>query len=318
MSRKITFGQAVTEALNEEFARDDKFFSIGEEIRNINYQLISEEFHKQFANRIIVTPLIEEMLGSIGLGMNMGGLKPVITLSHGTFVGLAFNDLYRIGTWRYRMGESSGPGIVFRVSYGGTGRGSEFDASLVANLLHLPNLKILTPSSPHHAKGLLKTAMRYGGPVIFFEHKKLYDLEGAVPEEEYTVPFGSSSLLREGKDITLISWSFMIYQIGRWSEQLLKEGMNPEIIALHTLHPLDFKNIATSAKKTGRIVVVEEDMLRGGVGAEIGVRIAEELPNCRIKRIAAKNFPIGSGPYEHCVLPAEKDLIYVCKKIMED
>ena len=317
MNRKITFGEAITEALNEEFARDDKIFIIGEEIRNINYRLLSEEFHKRFAHRIIVTPLIEEMLGSIGLGMSIGGLKPIITLSHGTFISLAFSDLYRIGAWRYRMGESSGPGIVFRVSYGGTGRGPEFDASFIAHLQHLPNLKIITPSSAYHAKGLLKTAIRHDGPVIFFEHKRLYDTTGEVPEEEYAIPFGSSSFLKKGGDITVISWSFMAHKVEQAAPQLLKENIELEVIALHTLHPLDFESIKESAKKTARVVIVEEDMLRGGVGAEIGARIAEELPNCKINRVAAKNSPIGSGIYENYVLPTEEDIIQACKEIMD-
>lgn len=315
MNRKITFEDAIAEALNEEFKRDSRIFSIGEDIRRTDYQLAAVEFKKRFADRIIATPLVEEMLGSVALGMAIGGLKPIITFSHETFIALAFHDIYRVSTWRYRMGETTGPGIVFRISGGGTGRGSELDTSFISPLLHLPNLIIAVPSSPYSAKGLLKTALRHNGPVIFFEHKRLYETVGDIPNEEFILPFGTTEILREGRDLTIISWSFMAHKALSAARQLAEKNVAPEVIAPQTLHPLDFQTIKKSAEKTGRVVIVEENMLRGGVGAEIGSRLAEELPGCRIKRVAAKNIPVGSGPFESCILPNVEEILHACKEL---
>lgn len=316
MNRRITFERALEEALLEEFSRDSGIFSIGEDIRKAGYELATVEFRKKFADRLIITPLVEDMLGSIGLGMAMGGLKPIITFSHETFIGMAFHDIYRLSTWRYRMGETTGPDVVFRVSGGGTGRGSELDTSFVAQLLHLPNLIIAAPSAPYYAKGLLKTALRHNGPVVFFEHKRLYETEGEVPNEEYIVPFGTSEILRGGRDLTIISWSFMAHKSVFAADQLAKNGVRPEVLALQTLHPMDFPSVKQSAEKTGKVIIVEEGMLRGGVGAEIGSRLSEELPHCRIKRVAAKNVPIGSGPFENYIIPNEGDILYACGELI--
>lgn len=317
MNRNITFGEAINEALEEEFSRDEKLISFGEDIRLTDGQVVTKSFNKKFAQRIIKTPLVEEMYGAIGLGMNLGGLKPIITLDHGTFIALAFDDIYRLGIWRYRTAEQSGPAVVWRISYGCAGRGPEFDASFLGHVFHLPNIKILTPSSPYHAKGLLKAAIRYDGPVIYFEHKKLYKVAGPIPAEEFIIPLNSSSVVREGKKVSIISWSYMSQRVLSATDKLIREEIDPEIIILHSLNPWDSENIFKSAKKTGRVVIVEEDQLRGGIGAEIGARIAEELPQVRIKRIASKNLPIGNGPYEKYVLPQEEDIIKECIKLAQ-
>ncbi len=316
---KTTFKDAIRDALEEEMERDERIIILGEDVLGYEKQSTLEGFEEKFPGRILNRiPLVEDMLGGIGLGMNLGGLKPVIQMDYSTFITLGLHDIYRLGNWRYRMAEKEGPGVVLRIGHGGYGGGgAEFDASLLGTIFHLPNLWIAAPATPYHAKGLLKTALRANRPVIFFENKAIYQKSAWVPEEEYTVPFGTSSVYKSGKDITLIAWSFMTHLAMRAAARLGQEGIEPEVIDLATLHPMDMKTIMESVRKTGRAVIVEEDMLRGGIGAEISAQIAEALPGCKIKRIASKNVPLAVREKGKFILPTTEDIIAACLNILK-
>ncbi len=313
--REITIREAIQEALREEFTLESTCFIIGEDLHDDRRQEVLAELKEKYPDRFIVTPLLEDMICDIGLGMSMGGLKPIVGFSYGTFITLALDGIYRLGHWRYRMAENDGPHVIVRISYGGEARGSEFSASLLGLTLHLPNIWIAVPSSPYFAKGLLKTALHRSQPTLFFEHKNLYEKKGSVPSGHYTVPFGVATVIRPGKDITLITWAFMNEVAEVASKTLDNENIQVETVSLETLNPIDMDTILKSAVKTQRVVILEEDQLRGGIGAEIGMRILENIPNCIIKRIASKNVPMPPGKYERLVIPTANQIVTVCREL---
>ncbi len=320
----ITFAEALRDTLREELVRDPNIIIIGEDILNLDRerQAVAGDIGDTFPHRVLNhLPLVEEMLGGIGLGLSFKGLKPIIQLDYSTFLTLMFGDIHRIGTWRYRMFEKSGPGIVFRVGHEGyTGKGAELTTSFLGAIFHFPNIRIVIPSQPYYAKGLLRTALRSGEPVIFFEHKQLYEMTDGpeLPEEDYMLPFGLSPIFRHGNDITLIAWGYTSCLALQAAEALAKKGIQTEVIVPQTLHPLNMEPIFASAEKTRAIVVIEEDMLRGGIGAEICARIAEKSSGYQIQRIAAKNtsFPTGKK-LEEPFLPTTPEIIRVCEEIVK-
>jgi len=315
--REIKFKDAIAEAIYLEMQRDPRIFMVGDDILDLKQRSVTENIREKFPERIIETPLIEDMIGGIGLGMSMGGLVPIINLNCGAFLMLAIDAIYRLGVWRYRMAESINPVVIFRIGhYGCLGRGPEISASFLATVLHLPNVLIFTPATPYHAKGLLRTALTANKPTLFFEHKKLYELKGLIPDEEYIIPSCASTVLRPGQHITIISWMYTAYMAMEAAQLLAREGIEAEVIALHTLNPIDIATIFFSVDKTRRSVIVEEDMLRGGVGAEIGAQIAEYVPGCLIKRVASKNVPLAPGRNEDFVAPTVKEVVAVCKTLL--
>lgn len=323
-TRKISFREAIKEALEEELARDPRLIAVGDDVREgrARSPAITEELKVKFPDRIINRmPLVEEMLCGIGLGMSVGGLKPIVQFDHGTFIPLALHELHRLGIWRYRMNEKGGPGIVVRIGHGGySADGAEFSASHLAHILHLPNVWIATPSYAYHAKGLLKSAIRANRPVVFVEHKhsSIYYREEMVPSEEYLVPFGTSVKVKTGKDITIVAWMLMAHSAFAATELLLKnEQIEAEVISLQTLYPMDMPAILDSARKTGRVLVVDEEMERGGIAAEICARLAAQLPGCRLERLAAKNVPLPANVVcQKYVLPTIEDIADACKQIV--
>ena len=318
MTRKtMTFADAIDAALEEGMAADSRIFVLGEDILDVNHNIVTKSAEDKFPKRFISTPLIEDMLGDIGLGMNLAGLKPILNLDYGTFVSNAFNSLYRLGIWRYRTAEKSGPAVIFRIShYGYLGRGAELAASFLGAIFHLPNIVIATPAFPHDAYGLLKTALQSDRPVVFFEHKKLYDHNGIVPNKEYMVPFGSSTVLKNGTDVTLIAWSFMSHLAMSAANILDPQKINTEVIILHTINPMDMETVLNSARKTKRVIIIEEDMLRGGIGAEISTQINKRISEIKVTRIAAKNVPLPIGQkYENLILPSIENIVEECRRL---
>lgn len=320
--RKISFRKAINEALEEELSANPNLIIIGEDIIDADRQPTTDNLDGKFPGRVINhLPLAEDMLCGMGLGMYLGGLKPIIQFDCGTFLTLALNDIWRLGTWRYRMAEKEGPGVVIRLGHNGYfGCGAEFATSLLSLAFHLPNILIATPSFAYHAKGLLKSALRANRPVIFVENKHplILEREGWVPEEEYMVSFGTSAMPRTGKDITIISWLFGTFDAILAADALQNDGIGAEVISLQTIYPMDINTILASAKKTGKVVIVEEDMLRGGVGAEISARINESLPLCRTLRVAAKNIPLpcGTQRFERLILPDKDAIITASHRLM--
>lgn len=317
--RLITFSQALNEALIKAMNCDKDVVLLGEEIsfgggRYYVTRGLAEKFGKE---RVIDTPLIEEMVVGVGIGMALSGLHPIVELMYGTFLSLAIDDIYRAATWNFRYPFSKPIPIVIRVASGAyDGRGPEFGANFMSWFQHIPGLKIIIPSNPNDAKGLLIAAIESRSPVLFFEDRALYPLKSEVLTEDYITPIGKSEIILSGNDITLISCGYMTHLALKAAAMLSKENINVEILDLKTLVPLDIETIMISAGKTGRVVIVEQGIMRGGIGAEIGLRIIEKNKKITIKRIAAPNVPPAPLAWERYTLPSAETITVEVKKLL--
>jgi len=316
--RTITFTQAVNEALREEMLRDRSVYILG---FGLYWGFggpgptsgLLEEFG---ASRVRTTPLSETAITGSCVGAALAGMRPVAQLGLADFVFCALDEIIsKAGKWRYTHGANAGMTlpIVFLETIGGYVSGaSEHSQSPLGLYMHAPGLKLAVPTTPYDAKGLLKTAIRDDNPVLFFMHKRLMRDEGPVPEEEYTVPFGLADIRREGRDVTVVATAYMVSLALRAAAALEEQGVSVEIIDPRTLEPLDMEAIVRSVRKTGRLVVVDEDTERCGVGAEIGVQVVErafDALKAPVQRVANPNLPVPfSRPLERAVLPSKEKI----------
>jgi pyruvate/2-oxoglutarate/acetoin dehydrogenase E1 component len=248
-------------------------------------------------------------------------MRPVAEIMFGDLTALAMDQIAnQAAKIRYMFGGQAKCPLVIRTPFGaGVNIASHHSQSLEAWFMHVPGLYVAVPSTPYDAKGLLKSAIRGNNPVVFCEHKLLYPIEGEVPEEEYTVPFGLADVKREGEDVTIVATLYMIHKALSAAETLQKEGISVEVVDPRTLTPLDKQTISDSVKKTGRIVIVSEDCKTAGVSAEIAAIIAEEAIDyldAPIRRVAEPDTPIPfSPPLEQYVIPDEKAIIKTVKEV---
>lgn len=278
--RTITVKDALQEAIIEEMDRDEKVFVMGEDIAEHGgiYGVTQGLLDKYGKERIRNTPISESALIGSALGAAITGMRPIAELMYIDFTAVAMDQIVnQAAKIRYMFGGKVDVPLVIRTQ-GGGGRGSaaQHSQSLEAWFMHVPGLKVVMPSTPYDAKGLLKTAIRDDNPVMFIEHKMAYSFKGEVPEEEYTIPFGQADIKREGSDVTLIANSFLLPRALEAAERMEKEeGISTEIIDPLTLVPFDEETIIKSVSKTGRLVVTHEAVKRGGFGAEIAAKIYE-------------------------------------------
>ncbi len=273
--------EAVREAMLEEMRRDDRVFVMGEDVgRRGGVFLSTQGFVEEFgAERVIDTPLAEASIMGIALGAAFGGMRPIPEVQFSDFVWPSVNQL--IGeasrTCYGTNGKLPVP-MVVRIPYGGGIRGGLFHSQNVeAHFFHTPGLKVVAPATPYDAKGLLKSAIRDNNPVIFLEHKKTYRLvRGEVPEEEYLLPIGSADVKRPGSQITLVGYGLALHYCLEAAEEAAARGIDVEVVDLRSLRPLDADTILESVKKTGKLLIVHEDNLTGGVGAEIAALAADQ------------------------------------------
>ncbi|MBC7225252.1 MAG: alpha-ketoacid dehydrogenase subunit beta [Anaerolineae bacterium] len=279
-TRIITYRDALREALREEMRRDERVFLMGEDIADpfgSAYKVtlgLSPEFGLE---RVRQTPISELGFTGAGVGAALTGMRPVVELMYIDFATLAMDQIVnQAAKIRYMSGGQAKVPLVIRTQ-GGMGRSSaaHHAQSLEAWFVHVPGLLVAMPSTPYDAKGLLKTAIRLDDPVIFVEHKLLYNTEGPVPEEEYTIPFGVADVKREGTDCTVVATSRTVLMALKAAEMLEQEGISVEVVDPRTLFPLDVDTIVESVKKTSRLVVAHEAPERGGFGAEVVAQIAE-------------------------------------------
>jgi len=312
-TRELTFAQAVREGLAEEMRRDSRVCIFGEDVAEAGtpFKVLSGLVEEFGAERVIDTPISEAGFTGMGVGAAMTGLRPVVDIMFGDFLTLTMDQMVNQaakvhymsgGTWKVPM--------VLRTTLGATRRSAaQHSQSLHAWLSHVPGLKVVMPSTPYDAKGLLKTAIRDENPVVFFEDKMMYKLKGPVPEEEYTIPLGVADVKREGEHVTIVATSSMVQVALGAAELLEKIGVSAEVIDPRTTWPLDEKTLIESAKKTSRAMVVDEGYGRYGVTGEIASVIAEgafynlEAP---VKRMGAMHVPIPfSPPLEDVTVPTE-------------
>lgn len=320
--RTIMYREALNEALAEEMRRDKRVFVMGEGIaeRGGSYKVTAGLLNEFGALRVLDTPIAEASFTGAGIGAAITGMRPVVEILFIDFILLAMDQIVNQGAkYRFMTGGKGRVPIVIRTQ-GGSGNmlAAQHSQSLEAFFYHVPGLKVIMPSTPYDAKGLLKSAIRDDDPVIFIEHKKLYATKGEVPENEYTIELGHGDLKRAGKDVTLIAWSNMVLRALEAAGKLAPEGIEAEVIDLRSLVPLDRELILQSAKKTGRIVIVQEAVRRGGVASDIASIIQEEAFTSLkgpVRILAGKNTPIPyNGKLEEVCVPQIDDIIKVVKE----
>lgn len=321
---RITYQQALHDGLAEEMKRDKKVVVFGEDVAALGgaYGVTKGILEKFGPERIWNTPISENAIAGSAIGAALTGLRPCIDMMYADFMLTAFHELFHsAGNWRFQHGTSFSLPLVVRAAMGhADGSGGEHSFCPDSLFMHAPGLTVIAPSNPYDAKGLLKSAIRSNSAVIFLEHKQLYTMTGDVPEEEYTLPIGKGRLLRDGKDLTIISFSAMVHQALAAADTLAAEGTEAAVFDLRTLSPLDTEGIYQAARKTGRIIIAEEGYQTCGVGAEIAALLQEQLfgsLKAPIRRVAAPDLPLPYAPaLEQAVLPQTQDILNAAHSIL--
>lgn len=303
MAEELAYREALCRALHEEMARDESVFVIGEEVGVYGgaYAVTDGLLDEFGAGRVIDTPISEAGIVGLSIGAAITGTRPVAELMYVDFAGMCMDMIAnQAAKINYMYGQQQSVPMTLRTQ-GGTGRsaGAQHSQSLEAWFTHVPGLRVVMPATPADGYGLLKSSIRNDDPVIFIEHKGLYTEEGEVPEDPYTTPLGEANVVREGDDITLLTYSRMLYYSLEAAEELSDEGIEAEVIDLRSLNPLDEETMYESIQKTGRVAVVEEDTKTGGIGAELSARINKqqfEVLDDPVERIAALDIPIPAAP----------------------
>jgi acetoin:2,6-dichlorophenolindophenol oxidoreductase subunit beta len=315
-----TYSLALNQALREEMSRDPSVFLLGEEIAvwgegggvfGVTQRLLDEFGPSRVRN----TPISEEGIVALAVGAALTGMRPVVELMYGDFITLAMDPLVnQAAKMRYMFGGQAQVPMVLRSNVGaGGGKAAQHSQSLETWVMHVPGLKLVMPSTPYDAKGLLKTAIRDNNPVVFLEHKLLYFTKQPVPREEYLIPFGIAALRREGKDVTVVAMQAMLSKALAAAEKLAEEGIDVEVVDPRTLVPLDVESIVKSVKKTNRIVICHEAVERAGWAGEIAMQIMEHAFDylaAPVIRVCGKNVPMPySTTLEEVVIPSEADIV---------
>ncbi|MEC2158376.1 alpha-ketoacid dehydrogenase subunit beta [Virgibacillus halodenitrificans] len=299
----MSYIQAVTTALKEEMKRDEKVFILGEDVgKKGGVFRATDGLYDEFGEaRVLDTPLAESAIAGVGIGAAMYGMRPVAEMQFADFIMPAVNQIIsEAAKIRYRSNNDWNVPITIRAPYGGGVHGALYHSqSVEAIFANQPGLKIVMPSTPYDAKGLLKAAIRDNDPVLFFEHKRAYRLlKGEVPEEDYVLPIGKADVKREGTDITVITYGLSVHFALQAAEKLAEEGIDTHILDLRTVYPLDKAAIIEAAKKTGKVLLVTEDNKEGSIIGEVAAIIAEYCLfdlDAPISRLAGPDVP--SMPY---------------------
>ena len=320
---EITFVESIRMTLREEMERDSSLMLIGEDIGRYGGIFgVTKGLLEEFGpHRVRSTPISESAIIGSALGAAMTGIRTVAEIMYIDFMTCAMDQIVnQVAKMRYMSGGKAKIPLVIRTQEGGgRGNAAQHSQSLEALFLHIPGLKIVMPSTPYDARGLLKTAIRDDNPIVFIEHKLLYAMKGLIPNEEYLIPLGQADIKRKGKDVTVVAVSHMVTKALKAAERLTREGIEIEVIDPRTLVPLDLETILQSVRKTNRVVIVHEGCKRGGIGAEIACDIMEEafdFLDAPIERVGALNVPVPySGPLENAVIPDEESIIRAVKKV---
>jgi len=333
--------QALNQALREEMDRDENVVLLGEDIGVFQgaYRVTEGLLEKYGEERVKDTPISETAIIGAAVGAAMTGLRPVAEIQFCDFLACGMDQVCnQAAKIRFMLGGQVRVPLVIRAPYGATGRAAQHSQSLEAWFMHTPGLKVVMPSTPYDAKGLLKTAIRDDNPVMFFEHKLLYgatspggkaktavneldEVFKPAPDEEYTLPFGLADIKRQGKDVTVVATGFMLHKSIKAAKRLTaEEGIDCEVIDPRTLVPFDKETIITSVIKTSRLVIVSEDVLTCGVASEISAMVAENALfylDAPIKRVSVPDTPIPFAPVmEQAVIPQEEQIVDAVKSVM--
>jgi 2-oxoisovalerate dehydrogenase E1 component beta subunit len=300
-----TFIEAIRETMADEMRRDDSVIVLGEDVgKKGGVFLATDGLYDEFGEeRVIDTPLTESQIVGTSIGAAINGLRPVAEIQFADFIFPAMNQLLsEAARMRYRSNNGFGLPMTVRAPYGGGVHGALYHSqSVEAFFTHIPGLKVIVPSTPADARGLLRTAIRDDDPVLFFEHKKLYrSVRGDVPDGDWTVPFGKAQIARVGSNLTIVAYGLMLHYALEAADRVAEDGINAEVVDVRSLRPLDKETILGSVRKTGKALVVYEDNRFGGYGAEICATIAEEAFDYLdgpVMRVAGPDVP--GVPYNH-------------------
>jgi len=326
--REITYVEAINEALIEEMARDESVFIMGEDIRRGYgggiFTATRGLLDKFGPERVIDTPISESAIAGCAIGAALVGYRPIAEIMYSDFMTIAMDQIVNLAAkMRWSLGGDIGVPIVYRTAYGGgTGAALQHSQAFEAWFAHVPGLKVILPSTPADAKGLLKAAVRDDDPVIFLEHKFLYKrLKGPVPDGEHVVPIGKGDVKREGKDITIIAYSAMVQRALEAADLLEKRGVSVEVVDPRTILPLDEEIILTSVEKTGKAIIVHEAPEFGGFGGEIAALLADkgfDYLDAPVKRVGALFSPIPYSPaMEQLYLPSADRIIQAARELID-
>jgi pyruvate/2-oxoglutarate/acetoin dehydrogenase E1 component len=300
--RSFTFAEATREALREEMNRDSTVFLMGEDVRNGGpfgqFTGLKDEFGME---RILDTPISETAIVGTAVGAAAAGMRPVVDLHFADFFGVCMDEVFnQMAKIRYMFGgQAKVPMVLWAPDGLSKSAAAHHSQSMEAWLLHIPGIQVVTPSNPADVKGLLKTAIRSDNPVVFLQHKSIFSIKGEVPKGKVLVPIGKAKVAREGKDLTMVSYSLTLSKCLEAAEILAKEGISTEVIDLRTISPIDKETILASVAKTGRLLIAHEAVKQGGVGAEIAAIVAEEgigWLDAPIARVGAPFVPIPFSP----------------------
>ncbi|MEM7125115.1 MAG: alpha-ketoacid dehydrogenase subunit beta [Chloroflexota bacterium] len=324
--REVTYVEALREALDQKMAIDERVFIIGEDVGVYGgaFGVSAGLVDKYGTERVIDTPISEAAIAGACVGAAVTGMRPVGEIQFMDFVTISMEQLVlQAAKMRFMFGGKATVPFVLRMPSGsGTGAAAQHSQSLENWFVHIPGLKVVMPSSPYDAKGLLLAAIEDPNPVIFVEHKLLYRTKGPVPEEMYEVPLSQSNVVREGSDLTVVATSIMVARALEAADALAEEGIELEIVDPRTLSPLDDQPIIDSVVKTGKAMVVHEAVRNGGFGGEVVARISESTAfdylDAPIRRLAGLNIPI---PYnrnlEQAAVPQVEDIIDEARKLVQ-
>lgn len=312
-----TYSQALNEALREEMRADPRVFLMGEDIGHHGgvFRVTKDLIDEFGAGRVRDTPISESGFVGIGIGAAMTGMRPVVELLFMDFALVAADQIVnQAAKLRYMSGGTVSIPIVIRGQQGGgRGNGAQHSQSFESWMAQVPGLIVVAPATPADAKGLLKSSMRAGNPVIFIEHKLLYNTKGEVPDGDYSIPIGKADIKRPGRDVTIVTYSRSLLFALEAADSLARNGIEAEVLDLRTIEPLDMETILASLKGTGRLLVVHESHQNCGLGAEIIARVYEQAPDLLVspaRRLGARHVPIPvAEPLENAVLPQPADIV---------
>jgi pyruvate/2-oxoglutarate/acetoin dehydrogenase E1 component len=323
VTREITFAEAIREALAEEMRRDSRVCILGEDVAEAGtpFKVLSGLVEEFGTSRVIDTPISEAGFTGLGVGAAMTGIRPVVDIMFGDFITLTMDQMVnQAAKIHYMSGGRWNVPMVMRTTLGAARRSAaQHSQSLHAWFSHVPGLKVVLPSTPYDAKGLLKEAIRHDNPVVFFEDKMMYKMKGPVPAEDYTIPLGVADVKRAGEDITFVATSSMVQVALAAADKLAEIGINAEVVDPRTTWPLDEQTIVESVKKTSRAVVLDEGYERYGVTAELAALIAERAfydLDGPVRRMGAMHVPIPfSPPLEDATIPTPQGLFDLAREM---
>ncbi|TXG80073.1 MAG: alpha-ketoacid dehydrogenase subunit beta [Thermomicrobiales bacterium] len=334
MARKITYQQAINEALAQEMARDSSVIVMGEDNHGGEGSPgeqdawggvlgVTKGLYHKFPGRVIDTPISESGFIGAAIGAATNGLRPVAELMFVDFMGVCFDQIFnQAAKFRYMFGGKAETPVVIRTMYGaGFRAAAQHSQCLYSLFTHIPGLKVVMPATPYDAKGMLIQAIRDNDPVIFMEHKMLYTLEGEVPEESYTVPFGEANVVRDGDDVTVVTLGRMVHLADQAAQAMQKNGVHVEVIDLRTTSPLDEATVLESVERTGRLVVVDESNPRCSMASDIAGLVAQKAfgaLKAPIEQVTAPHVPPPfSDALEDIYIPTVADIQGAIGRVME-